>query len=61
MERQRLIIVCGVPGAGKSTLALHVADRWGAVSLAHRVVWRQRGNIAFGAKRTLRRIYKYTD
>jgi predicted kinase len=34
MERPRLIIVCGVPGAGKSTFALHVADRWGAVRLA---------------------------
>jgi predicted kinase len=30
----RLMIVCGVPGAGKSTLALHAVDRWGAVSFA---------------------------
>jgi predicted kinase len=29
-----LIIVCGVPGSGKSTFALHVVDRWGAVSFA---------------------------
>jgi predicted kinase len=30
----RLMIVCGVPGAGKSTLALHAVDRWGAVCFA---------------------------
>jgi len=34
MGRQRLIIVCGVPGSGKSTFALRVIDRWGAVSFA---------------------------
>jgi predicted kinase len=34
MGRPRLIIVCGVPGSGKSTFALHVADRWGAVGFA---------------------------
>ena len=34
MGRKHLIIVCGVPGAGKSTFALHVADRWGAVRFA---------------------------
>lgn len=33
MGRQ-LIILCGVPGAGKSTLALHLVDRWGAASFA---------------------------
>jgi predicted kinase len=32
--RPRLIIVCGIPGAGKSTLARHAVDRWGAVSYA---------------------------
>ena len=30
----RLIIVCGVPGSGKSTFALRAADRWGAVRFA---------------------------
>ena len=34
MEKPRLIIVCGVPGSGKSTLGLHVVDRWGGVSFA---------------------------
>ena len=33
-EIPRLIVVCGVPGAGKSTLALHAIGRWGAVSFA---------------------------
>jgi predicted kinase len=34
MGRPCLIIVCGVPGSGKSTFARHVADRWGALSFA---------------------------
>jgi predicted kinase len=34
MARPRLIIVCGVPGSGKSTFALHAADRWGVISFA---------------------------
>jgi predicted kinase len=34
MARPRLIIVCGVPGSGKSTFALHAADRWGAIRFA---------------------------
>jgi predicted kinase len=34
MGRPHLIIVCGVPGAGKSTLARYAADRWGAVTFA---------------------------
>jgi predicted kinase len=34
MRRAHLIIVCGVPGSGKSTFALHAADRWGAVRFA---------------------------
>ena len=34
MRRPRLIIVCGVPGSGKSTFALHVSDRFGAVRFA---------------------------
>lgn len=29
-----LIIVCGVPGSGKSTFALRAADRWGALTFA---------------------------
>jgi predicted kinase len=32
--RRHLIIVCGVPGSGKSTFALRAADRWGAVKFA---------------------------
>jgi predicted kinase len=34
MKNPRLLIVCGVPGAGKSTLALHMISRWRAVSFA---------------------------
>ena len=34
MRMPHLIIVCGVPGSGKSTFALHVVDRWRAVSFA---------------------------
>jgi predicted kinase len=34
MGRPCLIIVCGVPGSGKSTFALHVADRWGGLRFA---------------------------
>jgi predicted kinase len=30
----RLLIVCGIPGAGKSTLAHRAVDRWNAVSFA---------------------------
>jgi uncharacterized protein len=32
--RPRLLIVCGIPGSGKSTFALRVADRWGAIKFA---------------------------
>jgi predicted kinase len=34
MGRPHLIIVCGVPGSGKSTFAIRAADRWGAVRFA---------------------------
>jgi uncharacterized protein len=34
MGRRHLFIVCGVPGAGKSTLAHRAVERWGAVSFA---------------------------
>jgi predicted kinase len=34
MGRRRLIIVCGVPGSGKSTFALRTIERWEAVSFA---------------------------
>jgi predicted kinase len=34
MGRPHLIIVCGVPGSGKSTFAVRAADRWGAVRFA---------------------------
>lgn len=34
MEGRRLLIVCGVPGSGKSTFALRAAERWGAVRFA---------------------------
>jgi predicted kinase len=34
IKKQRLIIVCGVPGSGKSTFAFRAADRWGAVRFA---------------------------
>ena len=34
MKTSRLIIVCGVPGAGKSTFAQRAVDHWGAIGLA---------------------------
>jgi len=34
VEGRRLLIVCGVPGSGKSTFALRAAERWGAVRFA---------------------------
>jgi len=34
MPKAHLIIVSGIPGAGKSTFALRAADRWGAASFA---------------------------
>jgi predicted kinase len=44
--RPRLIIVCGVPGSGKSTFALHAADRWGAVRFASETFAEQLGAAA---------------
>jgi len=32
MSARHIMIICGVPGAGKSTLAAHVVERWGAVA-----------------------------
>jgi predicted kinase len=32
--KPHLVIICGVPGAGKSTFALRAADRWGSVGFA---------------------------
>jgi predicted kinase len=37
MTKRPLIIVCGVPGAGKSTFAHRAVDRWGAVSFASEI------------------------
>ena len=34
MRRSRLIIVCGVPGAGKSTFASRLVAEWSAASYA---------------------------
>jgi predicted kinase len=34
MARPHLIVVCGVPGAGKSAFAFRAVDQWGAVSFA---------------------------
>jgi predicted kinase len=34
MSRSHLVIVCGIPGAGKSTFALRAAERWVAVRFA---------------------------
>lgn len=43
---QRLMIVCGVPGAGKSTLALRAIDHWGAVGFASETFADQLGSAA---------------
>jgi predicted kinase len=41
-----LIIVCGIPGSGKSTFAIRVADRWGAVKFASETFAEQLGAAA---------------
>jgi predicted kinase len=46
MEVARLIIVCGVPGSGKSTFARHVADQGGVVRFASETFAEQLGAAA---------------
>jgi predicted kinase len=46
MRKPHLIIVCGVPGAGKSTLARYAADRWGATTFASETFAEQLGAAA---------------
>jgi predicted kinase len=46
MARPRLIIVCGVPGSGKSTFAIRAADRWGAVRFASETFAERLGDAA---------------
>jgi predicted kinase len=41
--RSRLIITTGVPGSGKSTFALRMVERWGAVSFASETFAEQLG------------------
>ena len=45
---QRLIIVCGVPGSGKSTMARHAVDRWQAVSFASETFAEELGDAGRG-------------
>jgi predicted kinase len=49
MGKSRLIIVCGVPGSGKSTFALHAAERWGAARFASETFAEQLGDAARNA------------
>jgi predicted kinase len=49
MGKSRLIIVCGIPGSGKSTFALHAAGRWGAVRFASETFAEQLGAAARNA------------
>jgi predicted kinase len=46
VEGRRLLIVCGVPGSGKSTFALRAAERWGAVKFASETFAEQLGPAA---------------
>ena len=43
MKTPHLMIVCGVPGAGKSTLARHACARWGAITFASETFAEQLG------------------
>jgi predicted kinase len=43
MRNSHLIIVCGIPGSGKSTFALHAAERWGAARFASETFAEQLG------------------
>ena len=55
MASARLIIVCGVPGAGKSTLAARAVERWGAVAFASETFAEQLGAAARSASGDLTR------
>jgi predicted kinase len=46
MGKSRLIVVCGVPGSGKSTFALRAAERWGAAGFASETFAEQLGAAA---------------
>jgi predicted kinase len=48
MRGAHLIIVCGVPGAGKSTFALHAVKRWDAISFASETFAETLGAVARG-------------
>jgi predicted kinase len=43
---RNLIIVCGIPGSGKSTFALRAAERWGAMRFASETFAEQLGAAA---------------
>jgi predicted kinase len=46
VEGRRLLIVCGIPGSGKSTFALRAAERWDAVKFASETFAEQLGAAA---------------
>jgi predicted kinase len=46
MGKPRLVIICGVPGSGKSTFAFRAADRWGAVRFASETFAEELGALA---------------
>jgi predicted kinase len=49
MARPCLIIVCGVPGSGKSTFALRLTNRWGALAFASEIFAEELGAAARSA------------